>query len=188
MTEPDRYQPRRSDMAIEDDTEIRQFLRRSQSGVLATISKDEPFLTPLIFAYDPDEHALIVHTSPHGRTPANVEAHEQVCFNAHEMGAILPHWKAWEFSNEYESVTVFGRAEIMNDVEEQRAALQLLMDKYAPHMEPGEGYRPITDGEIDRTAVIRVSIDKWSGKRKEADPDFEGAYDFDEVTARTQTE
>lgn len=181
MSEPDRYQPRRSDRAIENDAEIRRFLRRSQSGVLATISADEPFLTPLIFAYDPNGHALVVHMSPHGRTPANVEEHDRVCFNAHEMGAILPHWKAWEFSNEYESVTAFGRAEILDDVEEQRAALQLLMDKYAPHMEPGEDYRAITDGEIDRTAVIRVEIDRWSGKRKEADPDFEGAYLFEEV-------
>lgn len=186
MSDPERYQPRRSDRAIEDDAEIRRILRESQSGVLATISEDEPFLTPLIFAYDPEIHALIVHTSPHGRTPANVEAHEQVCFNTHEMGAILPHWKAWEFSNEYESVTIFGKATIMTDVEAQRGALQLLMDKYAPHMEPGEGYRPITDGEIDRTSVIRVEIERWSGKRKEADPDFEGAYFFEDVTSQNR--
>lgn len=181
MTTDDPSAIRRDDRAIENDGEIREFLRRSQSGVLATVADGQPFLTPLIFVYDADEHALFVHTSPHGRTPANVAADERVCFNANEMGRILPDWKAWEFSNEYESVTVFGRARILEDEDAQRDALQGLMAKYAPHMDPGEDYRAITDGEIERTAVVRVDVDHWSGKRKTADEEFPGAYEFEDV-------
>lgn len=181
MTEPNRYRPRRSDKGIEDDEWIRGFLRRSQFGVLATVSNDEPFVTPLIFVYDADEHAVFVHLSPNGRTPANVEENERVCFNVSEMGRILPDWKAWEFSNEYESVTVFGRARTLTDEDAQRSALQQIMDKYAPQMEPGEDYRPITDREIERTAVIQVDVEHWSGKVNGAEPDFPGAYSFADV-------
>jgi len=32
-----------------------------------------------------------------------------------------------------------------------------------------------------RTAVYRIAIDSWSGKKKEAAPDFPGAYDYEDV-------
>ena len=32
-------------------------------------------------------------------------------------------------------------------------------------MVPGEQYRPITDAKLKQTAVYRLMIDSWSGKR-----------------------
>jgi hypothetical protein len=52
----------------------------------------------------------------------------------------------------------------------------LLLDKYAPHLKPGRDYRPIVDAELARTAVYRIQIESWSGKRKQATPDFPGAF------------
>jgi nitroimidazol reductase NimA-like FMN-containing flavoprotein (pyridoxamine 5'-phosphate oxidase superfamily) len=75
---------------------------------------------------------------------------------------------------------VFGQAAIVEDREEAHHALQLLLDKYAPHLQPGEDYRPITDEEIKRTAVIRIEIKAWSGKQKQVEADFPGAYFYEE--------
>ena len=68
------------------------------------------------------------------------------------------------------------RGEVIADKEEARRALQLLLDKYAPHLRPGRDYRAITDDELARTAVYRVRITEWSGKRKHERPDFPGAF------------
>lgn len=181
MTDLNRYEPRRTDRTVEDEAWFREFLHRTPSGVLASVSDGEPFLTPLIFVYDPDAHAIYVHLSPRGRTVANVAEHDRVSFNVNAIGRFIPDWKAWEFSNEYESVTAFGTATVLEDTARKRHALQLLMAKYAPHLDPGEDYRPITDDEIDRTAVIAVEIDRWSGKHNAADPDAEGLYDYEDV-------
>ena len=54
-------------------------------------------------------------------------------------------------------------------------ALQMLLDKYAPHLRPGEDYRPPVAEEIARTAVMRIDIESWSGKKKEVE-DFPGAF------------
>jgi nitroimidazol reductase NimA-like FMN-containing flavoprotein (pyridoxamine 5'-phosphate oxidase superfamily) len=94
------------------------------------------------------------------------------------MGRLLPASEALEFSVEYASVVVFGRAGIVEDFEEARIALQLLLDKYAPHLKPGQDYRPPIDEEIKRTSVFRIRIDSWSGKKKEVAPDFPGAYHY----------
>tara|TARA_B100000029_G_scaffold434354_1_gene447675 strand:+ start:921 stop:1241 length:321 start_codon:yes stop_codon:yes gene_type:complete len=92
------------------------------------------------------------------------------------MGRLLPAPEALEFSVEYSGFTAFGKGSIVEDPEEARVALQMLLDKYAPHLKPGVDYRPTTDQELARTAVYGIDIETWSGKQKEESPDFPGAY------------
>ncbi len=73
-------------------------------------------------------------------------------------------------------VVAFGRGRVVEDREEARTALQMLLDKYAPHLRPGVHYRPSTDEELRRTAVYRIDIETWSGKQKEVAEDFPGAF------------
>jgi len=107
--------------------------------------------------------------------------HERVCFTVGEMGRLLPAEEALEFSVEYAGITAFGNASIVEDKSEAEHGLQLLMDKYAPHLQPGKHYRPIQPQEIKRTSVIRIDIEEWSGKRKLEADEFEGAYRFEDV-------
>ncbi len=170
---------RRSDRAVEDASWISAFLHESAIGVLATVSDGQPFLNSNLFVYDEVTHAIYMHTAAHGRTRDNLDGGSvPVCFTATEMGRLLPAKEALEFSVEYASVVVFGTGQLVTDQDECRHGLQLLLDKYAPHLRPGEDYRPITDGELKRTAVYRIDITEWSGKKKEAAPDFPGAFLF----------
>jgi nitroimidazol reductase NimA-like FMN-containing flavoprotein (pyridoxamine 5'-phosphate oxidase superfamily) len=61
---------------------------------------------------------------------------------------------------------VFGRGSVVEDPKEAEAALVLVMEKYAPHLKAGEDYRPVAPEEVERTAVLRVDIESWSGKEK----------------------
>jgi nitroimidazol reductase NimA-like FMN-containing flavoprotein (pyridoxamine 5'-phosphate oxidase superfamily) len=105
-----------------------------------------------------------------------VAANERVCFSISEMGRLLPADVALEFSVEYAGVTIFGRASIITDEAEQTYALQMLLDKYFPHLRPGQDYRAITSEELQKTAVYRIEIEQWSGKRKQVAVDFPGAF------------
>jgi nitroimidazol reductase NimA-like FMN-containing flavoprotein (pyridoxamine 5'-phosphate oxidase superfamily) len=171
---------RRSDRAVEDEGWIRQMLHNAAYGALATVHDGQPFINTNLFVYDEAGHALYTHTARVGRTRANIEQHDRVCFTVSEIGRLLPADEALEFSVEYSGVAVFGRGEVIEANDEARHGLQLLLDKYAPHLRPGEHYRPITDDELARTAVYKISIESWSGKRKVADPDFPGAYFYHE--------
>ena len=82
------------------------------------------------------------------------------------MGRLLPVPEALEFSVEYAGVVAFGTGRVVEDVMEAKAALQSLLDKYAPHLTAGEDYRPTTDEELARTAVYRLDVETWSGKAK----------------------
>lgn len=167
---------RRSDRAVTDESWIKAMLRRSAYASIATVQDGQPFINTNLFVYDEAAHVLYFHTARLGRTRSNIDAAGRVCFSISEIGRLLPADEALEFSVEYSGVTVFGRASVIEDAGAARDALQMLLDKYAPHLRPGEHYRPIQLDEIKRTAVYRIDIESWSGKRKAVPEDFPGAY------------
>lgn len=167
---------RRRDRAVEDAAWIVALLKRAPIGTLATVQHDQPFINSNLFVYDAATHVIYMHTARVGRTAANVAQHDRVCFSVSEMGRILPADTALEFSVEYAGVAVFGSATIVADPIEAARGLQLLLDKYAPQLTPDRDYRSITPEELARTAVYRIAIERWSGKRKVAPADVPGAF------------
>jgi len=166
---------RRSDRQIDDQGWMVEFLARSPVASLATVYEGQPFINTNLFAYDADDHVVYLHTARVGRTRANVDADASVCLSVMEMGRLLPADEALEFSVEYAGVTIFGKGVIVEGAAAEHG-LQLLMDKYFPHLRPERDYRPIHLDELVRTSVFRIDIDTWSGKRKSEAADFPGAF------------
>ncbi len=172
-------QLRRTDRGISEEAWIIDLLRRAPVAVMATVYEGQPFLNSNLFVYDAAEHVIFMHTARTGRTRNNVSEEERVCLTVFEMGRLLPHHLAMEFSVEYSGVNIFGRAAIVTGDEAERG-LQLLLDKYFPHLKPGRDYQPIIPAELKRTSVYRIAIDSWSGKQKAAAEDFPGAFVYGE--------
>jgi nitroimidazol reductase NimA-like FMN-containing flavoprotein (pyridoxamine 5'-phosphate oxidase superfamily) len=162
-----------------DDAWIKAFLHAAPFGFMATVGEEgQPFLNSNIFAYDEEQHCIFLHTARTGRTRDNIDAHEKVCFSVAGMGRLLPADEALEFSVEYAGVVIFGTGRVIEDLDEARAGLQMILDRYSPHLKPERDYRGITLEEMKRTATYRIDIEAWSGKQKEEAADFPGAYDF----------
>ncbi|BCL84020.1 NimA [Ktedonobacteria bacterium brp13] len=176
-----RTQLRRSDRAVTDEDWIKTLLLRAPIGVLSTVYDGQPFLNTNIFVYSESEHVIYMHTARMGRTRANTRIDERICFSVFEMGRLLPAETALNFSVEYASVIVFGTATCVSDPQEATNALHLLLRKYAPHKQVGQDYRPVVQEELVRTSVYRITIEEWSGKKKEVAEDFPGAYTYDQL-------
>jgi nitroimidazol reductase NimA-like FMN-containing flavoprotein (pyridoxamine 5'-phosphate oxidase superfamily) len=167
---------RRKDKAVEDPQWIREMLISGSYGVLATCQADQPYARPTLFVYDQEAGVIYLHGARHGRTPDAIQSNPRVCFCVSEMGRLLPANTALEFGVEYASVVIFGKASLVEEEEQARRALQMLLDKYFPHMRPGEHYRPIVPEELERTAVYRIEIEEWSAKEAQAPAGFPGAF------------
>lgn len=182
---PEHRHPRRRDRSREVEW-IEAFLRTGGVAVLAAVRDGRPICLPRVYAYDPERKALYLHGAHGGELGEVLEplAGAPLALTVFEMGRLLPADEAAEFSVEFASVVVSGRAMVVEDPAEAMHGLQLLMDKYAPHLRAGEDYRPLAPEEVARTTVLRVDIDAWSGKEKTEAEDFPGAYRFGEVAGR----
>lgn len=168
---------RRAERA-KDDAWIAEFLRYGAAGHLATSRDNQPFVVTRNYVYDPTRQCLYLHGARKGRTFDNLLANPQVCFAVSEMGRLLPAEKAVEFGVEYAGVVVFGQARLVDDPLEAIYALQLLLDKYFPHLESGSDYQVIDPASLNVTAVVRLEIENWSGKARQAAPDYPGAFSY----------
>jgi uncharacterized protein len=170
-------QPTRLDRS-KDDTWIQEYLKRVPFGMLAMEHDGQPFIKPTLFVYDEVEHAIYLHGALVGRMRTNLEANPRVSFCIAEMGRLLPADTAMEVGMEYASVVVFGRAELLTDADQARRGLQLLLDRFFPHLKPGIDYREILPQELDITSVYRINIVSWSGKEDRAREDYPGAFNY----------
>jgi uncharacterized protein len=184
---PEHRHPRRLDRSRDVDW-IEDFLRRGAVAVLAAVAEGEPLCLPRLFAYDAERFALYLHGARGGELLEALEEHGEqgdgrapVAATVFRMGRLLPAPEAAEFSMEFGSVVVAGRGVVVEDPDEARHGLRLLMEKYAPHLQPGKEYRDMAPEEVARTCVIRVDIQAWSGKEKLEDEGFPGAYRWEEV-------
>ncbi len=157
---------RRQDRAITDDAWIADFLQKAAYGVFATCKDGQPFTVARNFAYDPQKHVIYFHGARKGRTFENVGAGTRVNVNVSEMGEWIVAKRAMNFGVMYKGVVVFGRLSVVEDSEEARHGLQLLLDKHFPHLRPGVDYEAVSDEDLKVTAVFRVDIEAWSGKEK----------------------
>ena len=157
---------RRKDREVIDEDWIIALLNRAGYGVLATCKDGQPFTVARNFAYDPEKHAVYFHGARQGRTFENADGEVLANLNVSEMGEWIIASRAKNFGVYYKSVVVFGRLSLVEDADEAKHALQLLMDKHFPELRPDADYEPVTDNDLKVTAVLRLDVDSWSGKEK----------------------
>lgn len=174
-------QVKRRDRAVTDETWLRAMLHKAPFGTLATVCEGQPFAKPSTYAYDESagpKGVIYLHGARAGRTRANVEHNDRVCFTVAEMGRLIAAPEAGQLGVEYASVMAFGCAAVVTDEDEARRALEMLVKKYFPHLRPGEDYAPATADEVRRTLVYRIDIEAWSGKQRQVSEDFPGTFNY----------
>ena len=157
---------RRKDRGVTDKNWIIALLNRADFGVLATCKDGQPFTVARNFAYDAEKHAIYFHGAQKGRTFENVGEGTKANLNVSEIGKWIIGKRAMNFGVQYKGVVVFGKLSIVEDINESKHALQLLMDKHFPELRPGVDYEATTDVDLKVTAVLRLDVESWSGKEK----------------------
>lgn len=169
--------------AVDDSAWIASFLADQETGVLGLVDEGEPHLVTQLFVYDEATGAIYVHGASAGRAYDVVErdAPAPASFTTSESGRYIPADEPVNFTVEYASVVAYGEVDLLEGRAEKRRVLEAFMEKFAPHLTPGEDYEEMSEESIDRTAVYRLDVARWSGKEGEKPPAYPGAYDLEEV-------
>lgn len=138
--------------------DIIEILNKGEYGILATTGENGyAYATPLSYVYL--NNAVYFHCALEGNKLDNIKYNEKVSFCVVGRTNVLPD----KFSTEYESAIVFGRA-IETFGDEKKEGLMAIADKYSSGFK-AEGLAYI-DRAIDKTCVIKIEIDKITGKAR----------------------
>ena len=150
---------RRQDRLLTEDLAI-ALLKTGEYGVLSIQSENAgAYGLPINFIWD-NEHSIYLHCALEGRKIKLIEKCNKVSFCVVGKTKVLSN----KFTTEYQSIILDCVASIVTNDEEKTNALKLLILKYSPNdIKIGEKY---IQKSFNRTGVIKLTINNWSGKCK----------------------
>lgn len=135
-----------------------EILSRGTSGVLAVLGdKGYPYAVPLSYVFA--DGKLYFHCAKQGHKTDAVRACSKASFCVVDRDDVVPE----EYTTYFRSVIIFGRARVLEDAAEIRAALETLGRKYHPSDTP-EGLARAIDRELAAVAVIELTPEHVTGK------------------------
>ena len=148
---------RRAEREIKDRKTIEEILRSATLCRLGLSDGHIPYVVPLSFGYEDD--CLYFHSGPEGRKIEIIKDNPHVCFEvdlAEEyVGADVP----CDWTVKYRSVIGFGKAQLLEGVEEKKRALDVILAHYSDR-----DYE-YPEGATDKVVVIRVDVESLTGKQ-----------------------
>ena len=149
---------RRQDRLL-DEERAREILQVGEYGFLAMASVEGGYGVPINYAISGD--TIYLHCATEGRKLQAVANDDRVTFCVVGEKRLIPE----QFTTMYESVVASGSARIVEDGDERRQALRLIVEKYASqHVE--EGLKAI-ERSLHRTAVVAIEVHTLTGKSKQ---------------------
>ncbi|WP_378955878.1 pyridoxamine 5'-phosphate oxidase family protein [Pelosinus sp. sgz500959] len=148
---------RATDKQVTHD-EAMEILERGEYGVLSTVDKDGyPYGLPLNYIIL--DAAVYLHCALEGHILDNILDNSKVCFTVVAYSELVPS----SFTANYESVIVFGRANLVEG-SEKIDMLKALVRKYSSeHYDKG---MKVIDSFKDKCSVIRIDLEHITGKKK----------------------
>ncbi len=128
-------------------------------ATLAMVDEEQkPYCVPLSIVRK--DNAIYFHCAKSGKKTDALKANDEVCISC--VG--YTHRMENEFTTEFESAIVQGKAAEVNDEAEKVEALRLLCQRHTPaHM---AAFDSELAQSLSRTAVWKVEISSITGKRK----------------------
>ena len=120
---------RRKEKEIIDKSEIESIIRKSMVCRLGLADNGRPYVVPLCFGYD--NGALFFHSAKEGRKIEILKKNNQVCFEFDIAPEIKTGKTACAWGMKYQSVIGFGKTLFVEDPDERRKALDVIMRQYA---------------------------------------------------------
>ncbi|WP_139997281.1 pyridoxamine 5'-phosphate oxidase family protein [Paenibacillus paridis] len=137
-----------------DRNKIEAFLGKARIGHLGMVDGQLPYVVPFNFVWANEK--LYFHGAAGGRRNQIISANPEVCFTVcEEYGTITDPVPA-KTDTAYMSVMIFGKAELIVDLDEATYMLQEMLQKYVP----GYYNRPLSKQHVDkyRSAVYNTSV------------------------------
>ena len=141
---------------------------------IAFVHENYPVIIPTI--YGRKENVIYIHGATVSRMLVDLEKGIPISINVtHTKGIVLAR-SAFNHSLNYESVTIFGTAVLVESEEERMEALKIISDQIIP--ERWEEIRLPSEKEMKATKVLKIEISEASAKIRTGPPKDEKA-DYD---------
>jgi len=151
---------RKKEKEITEVSAIEAIIKKSLVCRLALSDDNSPYIVPLCFGYR--DRVLYFHGSLKGKKIDIIRKNKNICFEFDINTEILKAEDACHWSMKYKSVIGFGKAVLLEDLDEKRKAFNIIMSQYSDRT------FQFNDATLKGAVVIKVEIESMTGKQSES--------------------
>ncbi len=148
---------RRKEKEITDKALMESIVARARICRLGLCRDNMPYVVPVNFGYKDD--SLYIHSSPEGLKMEILRVNNRVCFELEVDVEMIPADAPCDWTVRFYSIIGFGTGHMVHDPHEKIRALDVIMEHQRG---PSGPYRPDI---IDKVGIIRIDIERMSGKK-----------------------
>jgi nitroimidazol reductase NimA-like FMN-containing flavoprotein (pyridoxamine 5'-phosphate oxidase superfamily) len=151
---------RRHDRGFYDHATVHALLDAAILCHVSYVVDGQPYCTPTLFWREGNH--LYWHGSSASRMLRNLSDGQPACLTVTHLDSLVLARCGFNHSADYRSVMCFGQARLVEDAEEKRRALVMMVDRFFP--DRTAQLRQSTTQEIKATAVVVMEIESASAK------------------------
>jgi nitroimidazol reductase NimA-like FMN-containing flavoprotein (pyridoxamine 5'-phosphate oxidase superfamily) len=150
---------RQKEKEITNIPEIEAIIQKAEVCRLGLAVDNTPYIVPLFFGYE--NNCLYIHCAKEGRKLDMIGQNNIVCFEMEVDTEITNRDKpACQWSSVYRSVIGYGSAFILEDFEEKKQALDVIMRHYS-----NKNSFEYKKKAVEEVAIIKIVVNHISGKQ-----------------------
>jgi nitroimidazol reductase NimA-like FMN-containing flavoprotein (pyridoxamine 5'-phosphate oxidase superfamily) len=157
------YHLRRSDKEITDYNEILTIIERQEYLTIALCCNNEPYLVSLNYGFDKASRCFYFHCADEGKKIDFLRTNPKI------YGQILESlkYKEGECSYAYRSVQFDGIVSFLENNEEKKRALALMIEKIEnPNLISRTKEKYITNSSVQKVCIGKIHINYFTGKEE----------------------
>jgi len=148
-----------------DKNKIELILKEEDTGYLCLSKNDVPYGVPVSYAFI--DNKIVVHCALTGKKLDIMRINPEVCFIvSRNLDKMKPHLPDKKCNYKFESVLCFGKAEIIDDVNERFKYLNLFKTYFYERLGVDNSQDPVTIQSAERCGVFLIHINEMTGRRK----------------------
>ena len=144
---------------IESREEMEEFLRGEEIGYLGLSMDGQAYVVPLNYSYS--EGKIYFHCGLKGKKLIGMKANPQVCFTvARQLGEVREHAGGNPCHVDSDSVICYGKARMIEDLDERSEALNAFNRRYRPNA------ADVPEERVKNCGVVEIKIAEMTGRRE----------------------
>lgn len=150
---------RRKEKEITNFKEIEAIIQKTEVCRLGLAVDNTPYIVPVFFGYE--NNCLYIHCAKEGRKLDMIRQNNTVCFEMEVDTKITTRDKpACQWSSTYCSVIGYGSAFILDNFQEKKLALDVIMRHYSDRTS-----FEYQEKAVEEVVIIKIIVEQMCGKK-----------------------
>jgi nitroimidazol reductase NimA-like FMN-containing flavoprotein (pyridoxamine 5'-phosphate oxidase superfamily) len=150
----------KEEQEINDNITINEILKNGKYSTIALCKKTKPYLVTLNYGFHKEKNALYFHSAIKGLKLEIIKKNNEVCGTVIEDKGYLMN----RCMHAYRSVVYFGKISIIEDIEEKRLAIDIMLNQLEEKPDVVKQKYIKNEASYKNVAILRIDIYSIRGK------------------------